>query len=57
MGTKISGEDIVTNGGRVLMVVASGYTLEEARINAYNMVSQIDTKELYYRKDIGLKFI
>lgn len=57
MGTKFNGNEIVTNGGRVLMVVANGYTLEEARINAYEMVKQIDTKNLYYRKDIGLKFI
>ncbi len=57
MGTKLENDNIVTNGGRVLMCVASGYTLEEARVNAYKMIKEIDTKNLYYRKDIGLKFI
>lgn len=57
MGTKLENDNIVTNGGRVLMCVASGYTLEEARVNAYEMINEIDTKNLYYRKDIGLKFI
>lgn len=57
MGTKLENDNIVTNGGRVLMCVASGYTLEEARVNAYKMINEIDTKNLYYRKDIGLKFI
>ncbi len=57
MGTKLENDNIVTNGGRVLMCVASGYTLEEARVNAYEMIKEIDTKNLYYRKDIGLKFI
>ena len=57
MGTKLENDNIVTNGGRVLMCVSSGYTLEEARVNAYEMIKEIDTKNLYYRKDIGLKFI
>ena len=57
MGTKIKDGRVITDGGRVLMVVARGYTLEEARINVYNMIEEIDTKHLYYRKDIGLKFI
>ena len=57
MGTKFDGDNILTDGGRVMMVVSSGYTLEEARNNVYEMIKEINTKDLYYRKDIALKFI
>ena len=37
-GTKREGEDIVTNGGRVLNICAVGETLDEAREKVYNEV-------------------
>ncbi len=52
-GTKRSGEDIVTNGGRVLGVTATGPDLKSARDNAYKAVSWISFENKYYRKDIG----
>lgn len=57
MGTKIKDGKVVTDGGRVLMVVARGYSLEEARDSCYQMISLLDTTNLFYRQDIGLKFI
>ena len=36
-GTKFDGDQIVTNGGRVLGVTAKGATLKEARANAYKL--------------------
>jgi phosphoribosylamine---glycine ligase len=52
-GTKQSGQDILTNGGRVLGVTAKGKDLKSARENAYTAVEWIDFDNKYYRKDIG----
>lgn len=52
-GTKFDGEDIVTNGGRVLGVTATGKNLKTARANAYEAVEWIDFENKYYRHDIG----
>ena len=45
-GTKFDGDQIVTNGGRVLGVTAKGATLKEARANAYKATEwvQFDNK-------------
>lgn len=53
MGTAINNGDIVTNGGRVLLVVASGKTLQEAREKVYCEIDKIKCDNLFYRKDIG----
>jgi phosphoribosylamine---glycine ligase len=53
-GTKYNGNQLVTDGGRVLSVVAKGDTLEEARELAYIGVKIIDYKGKRYRDDIGL---
>jgi phosphoribosylamine--glycine ligase len=52
-GTKLSGQDIVTNGGRVLGVTAKGATLKEARANAYEATKWVDFDNKYMRNDIG----
>lgn len=52
-GTKLSGKNIVTNGGRVLGVTSRGATLAEAADNAYKIVNRISWDALHYRKDIG----
>ncbi len=54
-GTKLMNGDLVTNGGRVLNVVASGKTLKEAIDTAYKNVEKIHFDNCYYRKDIGHK--
>lgn len=52
-GTKQEGDNIVTNGGRVLGVTAIGKDLREARDNAYEGTKLIDFKGKYMRTDIG----
>ncbi len=52
-GTARRGEDIVTNGGRVLGVTATGRDLKTARDNAYEAVQWISFENKYYRNDIG----
>lgn len=53
-GTKLSGQDVVTDGGRVLGITALGSTHEEAREKAYQNVARITFEGAQYRKDIGL---
>ena len=52
-GTKFDGDKIVTNGGRVLGVVAKGDDLKGARSNAYKATEWIDFENKYKRNDIG----
>ncbi len=52
-GTKFDGDDIVTNGGRVLGVTAKGADLKEARKNAYAATDWIQFANKYMRHDIG----
>lgn len=52
-GTKLSDGKIVTNGGRVLGVTATGRDLKEARTNAYEATKWIDFDNKYMRNDIG----
>ena len=44
---------VVTAGGRVLTVVATGATLAEAREKAYRNVERIRFQGVHYRRDIG----
>lgn len=52
-GTKLTDKKIVTNGGRVLGVTATGGTLKEARANAYEAAGWVTFKNKYMRSDIG----
>lgn len=52
-GTKFDEGKIVTNGGRVLGVVAKGDNLKEARANAYKATEWIEFANKYKRNDIG----
>jgi phosphoribosylamine---glycine ligase len=45
--------DVVTSGGRVLTVTATGESFPEARARAYAGVERIHFENAYYRKDIG----
>ena len=54
-GTKISGNDIVTDGGRVLSITALGDNTAAAIANAYEAAAKIDIKNAFYRRDIGKK--
>jgi len=52
-GTKFADGKIVTNGGRVLGVVAKGADLKSARANAYEATKWVDFANKYSRSDIG----
>lgn len=52
-GTKKDGNNIISNGGRVLNVTARGSSLQDAKIRAYKMIEKINWKDGFYRKDIG----
>ncbi len=52
-GTKLDGDKILTNGGRVLGVTAKADTLDEALDKAYSAVKKINFENAHYRTDIG----
>ena len=52
-GTKITDEGIVTDGGRVLGITATGKTLKEARAKAYEATEWVSFENKYMRHDIG----
>lgn len=52
-GTRQEGADVVTNGGRVLGVTATGTTAQEALDRAYEAVAHISFDGMQYRRDIG----
>lgn len=52
-GTKFDGDNIVTNGGRVLGITAKGDNLKEARKNAYEATKWVNFDNKYMRNDIG----
>jgi phosphoribosylamine---glycine ligase len=54
-GTKIDGNAVVTDGGRVLGVTALGNTLADAKNRAYEAVAKIHFTGMHYRKDIADK--
>ncbi len=56
-GTKQEGDDIVTNGGRVLAVSSFGSSLQNALNTSYTTAKQICFEDMNYRKDIGYEFL
>ncbi len=56
-GTKLEGDNVLTNGGRVLCATALGDTITEAQQRAYELVSKISWEDVYYRTDIAYRAI
>ncbi|MDO4514149.1 MAG: phosphoribosylamine--glycine ligase [Lachnospiraceae bacterium] len=52
-GTKQTANGIVTNGGRVLGITATGEDLKTARAKAYEATQWVDFSNKYMRHDIG----
>jgi phosphoribosylamine--glycine ligase/phosphoribosylformylglycinamidine cyclo-ligase len=52
-GTKLSGDALVTAGGRVIAATATGDSLRAAVDKAYEGVKLINFDGMYYRKDIA----
>ncbi|MFP3977169.1 MULTISPECIES: phosphoribosylamine--glycine ligase [Marinobacter] len=58
-GTSLSqdGDDVVTNGGRVLCATALGHSVTEAQQRAYALAERIRWDGVFYRKDIAYRAI
>ncbi len=52
-GTAVKDGQIVTSGGRVLAVSATGETLEQALERAYQAMGEVRFDGMYFRRDIG----
>lgn len=56
-GTETQGDQVVTNGGRVLCATALGNTVLEAQQRAYQLADQIQWNGMFCRRDIGYRAI
>lgn len=56
-GTQVKGNQVVTDGGRVLGVTGLGETIEKAIAHAYKAIEQIQFEDSYYRRDIGYRVL
>lgn len=54
-GARLSDGKLLTSGGRVLGVAATGDTLQEALDRAYAQTARISFENAYYRHDIGAR--
>ena len=57
---KANGKDhccIAGNNGYILYVTGSGSTVQKARDKAYKLIDKIVIPKMFYRTDIGLKFV
>ncbi|MED4867057.1 MULTISPECIES: phosphoribosylamine--glycine ligase [Heyndrickxia] len=52
-GTRLEGERLVSNGGRVLFIGRRAGTLEEARKALYHELERLRLDGFFYRRDIG----
>jgi phosphoribosylamine--glycine ligase len=55
-GTKLIGDRLVTDGGRVLGITAVGDDFERAVAIAYSAVESVQFAKMYYRRDIGYQY-
>ncbi|EGR2040547.1 phosphoribosylamine--glycine ligase [Vibrio cholerae] len=56
-GTETQGDQVVTNGGRVLCATALGNTVLEAQQRAYQLADKIHWNGMFCRRDIGYRAI
>lgn len=56
-GTRLDGETVLTDGGRVLGVTATGESFEQAIAQAYAALKPIHFEGAYYRRDIGHRIL
>ncbi|WP_420571287.1 phosphoribosylamine--glycine ligase [Kordia sp.] len=52
-GTKLEGEKVLTNGGRVIAITSHAATYEDAIKKSYQNINKLHFDKMYYRKDIG----
>ena len=56
-GTQTDNGSVVTSGGRVLCVTATGTTVKDAQLRAYAAVNKISFNKMYCRRDIAYRAI
>ncbi|WP_328187495.1 phosphoribosylamine--glycine ligase [Marinobacter sp. OP 3.4] len=56
-GTRMQGEQVLTNGGRVLCATALGASVTEAQQRAYALAARIHWDGAFYRNDIAYRAI
>lgn len=56
-GTKQEGENIVTNGGRVIAITSFGTDIKDALKKSFANAEKINYDKKYYRKDIGFDLV
>ena len=52
-GTKLDGDNVLTNGGRVFAITSFGKTIEEAVNKSFDTAGKINYEGKYFRSDIG----
>ncbi len=53
MGTRSANGQLLTNGGRVMMCIATADSIPEAQHKVYHEIQKIHCDNLFYRKDIA----
>jgi phosphoribosylamine--glycine ligase len=56
-GTKMSGNEIVTNGGRVIAVTSLNFDIKSALSDSNELANSINFDGKFYRRDIGLDLL
>jgi phosphoribosylamine--glycine ligase len=56
-GTKADGNELLTNGGRVMALTSLAPTLKDALIQSLQIAEKVSYEGKYYRKDIGYEFV
>ena len=54
-GLKLQQEQYVTSGGRVILALGEGVSIDKAKEQAYQAVKRINSDALFYRQDISNK--
>lgn len=54
MGSKISNGTLISTGGRIIIVTASGENIAQARASVYSKLEDFNNHNIFYRSDIGL---
>ncbi|WP_281988355.1 phosphoribosylamine--glycine ligase [Aquimarina aggregata] len=52
-GTKLDGDKVVTNGGRVIAVTSFDDNFKDALKKSYDNIKKLHFDKMYYRKDLG----
>src|SRR5690606_8842559 len=52
-GTRLIDGRFTANGGRILLITATGDSIAEAQKNVYQQIAAVDWPGFFYRSDIG----